>query len=363
MTIYERSSSNTTARTILRGPDDWIPWIQEIELQAEAYGAWPRIDPERADRDSDKPEEPVIEDFETFMKRKLAEHEIRVGKTAEEEIPPTKPSTGDLKIFYEAHLLALPHLQRQHRQRATEYSRIMAHIAESVDSSILAAVLGQIKEEHPTGYTIRQLLRGLKEDLAPSISTTIRNPGVDRFLEAVEKRIAPSWAESERNALLKKEKLNEETSLTDLASELRGVIRRTQVGKSYAVYATLGNRSDKPKKHNNCPCKRDNHWWKAEECALLIYAVTGTAPRHVKKPSDGELDRIRKELDKPVWKWLKPKVLRNSGEACSPAQGNPGSSVYPGNLINFILSPDILAEAERNIQLYIAHKGPLHPLT
>ncbi|TXB98079.1 hypothetical protein FocTR4_00017044 [Fusarium oxysporum f. sp. cubense] len=407
MTIHERSSSSMTARTILRGPDDWISWIQEIELQAEAYGAWPRIDPERADRDSDKPEEPVIEDFETYQKRKLTEHEIKVGKTVEGEIPPTKPSTGDLKIFYEAYLSALPHLQRQHRQRATEYSRIMAHITESVDSSILTTVLSQVKEDHPKGYTIRQLLRGLKEDLAPSISTTIReitqrylkvlddaskarqspeqwlqrwqeayaqarpyeipeilgNPGVDRFLEAVEKRIAPSWAESERNALLKKEKANEETSLTELASELRAVIRRTPVGRGYAVHATLGNRSDKPKKHVNCPCKRENHWWKAEECALLIYAVTGTAPRHVKKPSDGELDRMRKELDKPFWKWLKPKVLRNGGEASSPAQGNPGSSAYPGNLINFILSPYILAEAERNIQLHTAHKGPLHPLT
>ncbi|KAL9561819.1 hypothetical protein ACKAV7_014081 [Fusarium commune] len=407
MTIHERSSSSMTARTILRGPDDWISWIQEIELQAEAYGAWPRIDPERADRDSDKPEEPVIEDFEIYQKRKLTEHEIKVGKTVEGEIPPTKPSTSDLKIFYEAYLSALPHLQRQHRQRATEYSRIMAHITESVDSSILTTVLSQVKEDHPKGYTIRQLLRGLKEDLAPSISTTIReitqrylkilddaskarqspeqwlqrwqeayaqarpyeipeilgNPGVNRFLEAVEKRIAPSWAESERNALLKKEKANEETSLTELASELRAVIRRTPVGRGYAVHATLGNRSDKPKKHVNCPCKRENHWWKAEDCALLIYAVTGTAPRHVKKPSDGELDRIRKELEKPFWKWLKPKVLRNSGKASSPAQGNPGSSAYPGNLINFILSPYILAEAERNIQLHTAHKGPLHPLT
>ncbi|KAH7190505.1 hypothetical protein DER44DRAFT_833166 [Fusarium oxysporum] len=171
MTIHERSSSSMTARTILRGPDDWISWIQEIELQAEAYGAWPRIDPERADRDSDKPEEPVIEDFETYQKRKLTEHEIKVGKTVEGEIPPTKPSTGDLKIFYEAYLSALPHLQRQHRQRATEYSRIMAHITESVDSSILTTVLSQVKEDHPKGYTIRQLLRGLK-DLAPSISTS-----------------------------------------------------------------------------------------------------------------------------------------------------------------------------------------------
>ncbi|KAG7406610.1 hypothetical protein Forpe1208_v014456 [Fusarium oxysporum f. sp. rapae] len=170
---------------ILRGPNDWISWIQEIELQAEAYRAWPRINPEHANRDSDKPEEPVIEDFEIYQKRKLTEHEIKVGKTVEGEIPPTKPSTGDLKIFYEAYLSALPHLQRQHRQRATKYSHIMAYITESVDSSILTTVLSQVKENHPKGYTIRQLLQGLKEDLAPSISTTIHKI-TQRYLKILD---------------------------------------------------------------------------------------------------------------------------------------------------------------------------------
>ncbi|KAF9773878.1 hypothetical protein IL306_008218, partial [Fusarium sp. DS 682] len=232
----------------------------------------------------------------------------------------------------------------------------MAHIADTVNSSTLKTILGDLKEEHKNGYTLRQLLRALKDDLAPSMTTTIReitqnylnvleeasrarqspeqwlqrwqeayaqarpykiaeilgNPGVDRFLAAVEKRIAPSWAESERNALLKKEKTNEETNILELASELRSIIRRKPTGQSYPVHATLGDRPDKKgKKHINCPCKRENHWWKAEECALLIYAATGTMPRPVKKPSSGELDRIRKELDKPFWRWLKSKVMRN----------------------------------------------------
>ena len=44
-------STTTTARIILRGPDDWIPWLEMVKSTATTGQVWEYVDPSRPDTD------------------------------------------------------------------------------------------------------------------------------------------------------------------------------------------------------------------------------------------------------------------------------------------------------------------------
>jgi hypothetical protein len=41
------STAVTTARTILKGPDDWIPWLEMVKLTATTGQVWEYVNPSK----------------------------------------------------------------------------------------------------------------------------------------------------------------------------------------------------------------------------------------------------------------------------------------------------------------------------
>lgn len=280
-----------------------------------------------------------------------------------------------------------------------------------MDSSILNEQSVQMASGNT--FSVQLLVRALKNDLGPSqatVTTTTRlkyrqhlakaaqagvNPlswhrkfneyyseartyqipdvqgflGADDFLLAISYRIAPTWAQRERQELIKKDALGEPIpSLDQLSKALQALLQYDKLAhgtKNAGIFATLGgepaqssssetehrkggNESrDAAKRGFNCPClqgKNKTHNWAPTECNNLRYAYTGEKPdasffsasnRAYTPPSQGRIKHILERLDTAKFAALKTDIskLKWSKIDWSKAEGGGNKfskALYPG---------------------------------
>ncbi|KAI8669967.1 hypothetical protein NCS56_00800300 [Fusarium sp. Ph1] len=420
MTLVAASNPSTAVR--LDTQRDWSLWIMSLEVEARAYHLWEQIDPAKPDAAGDLNPVPKLEPYEVYSNRRLKEHHEReltnasrraAGGLAAAQAPAARatPTSDEIARDYQLEIASYSELRKGHKEISTKHSTLMSFITKSVNPAILSSVTKELVTSNPDGYSVRQLIRALQAQLAPSSLTThqeaikryeqvlkeagkarqdphawIRDwnqayaiarahdipeiigvSGKQRFLQAVEVKLAPEWARWKQWQLI--EEPDKKQTLLELAGILSAVITQNNPSVLSGVYATLpmatgsmqqGKNAAGKSTSKNCPCKRPKHPWKPEQCAYLEKAVTGHTSHMTNLTEDGIL-AIKAELDKPHWAWLKEKLAKKGWFTAAPSKG--GLVNYPDHPhISTIIIPEILYEAEHSVVMYTARGTPLHPL-
>ncbi|KAL6360878.1 hypothetical protein LRP88_06586 [Fusarium phalaenopsidis] len=377
MTLVAASNPSTAVR--LDTQRDWSLWIMSLEVEARAYHLWEQIDPAKPDAAGDLNPVPKLEPYEVYSNRRLKEHHERELTNA------SRRAAGGLAAAQAPAARATPtsdEIARDYQLEIASYSELR-----KVNPAILSSVTKELVTSNPDGYSVRQLIRALQAQLAPSSLTThqeaikryeqvlkeagkarqdphawIRDwnqayaiarahdipeiigvSGKQRFLQAVEVKLAPEWARWKQWQLI--EEPDKKQTLLELAGILSAVITQNNPSVLSGVYATLpmatgsmqqGKNAAGKSTSKNCPCKRPKHPWKPEQCAYLEKAVTGHTSHMTNLTEDGIL-------------------------AIKADKG--GLVNYPDHPhISTIIIPEILYEAEHSVVMYTARGTPLHPL-
>ncbi|KAL6352274.1 hypothetical protein LRP88_14480 [Fusarium phalaenopsidis] len=401
MTLVAASNPSTAVR--LDTQRDWSLWIMSLELEARAYHLWEQIDPAKPDAAGDLNPVPKLEPYEVYSNRRLKEHHEReltnasrraAGGLAAAQAPAARatPTSDEIARDYQLEIASYSELRKGHKEISTKHSTLMSFITKSVNPAILSSVTKELVTSNPDGYSVRQLIRALQAQLAPSSLTThqeaikryeqvlkeagkarqdphawIRDwnqayaiarahdipeiigvSGKQRFLQAVEVKLAPEWARWKQWQLI--EEPDKKQTLLELAGILSAVITQNNPSVLSGVYATLPMATGSMQQGKNAAGKSTS-----KNCPF-----TGHTSHMTNLTEDGIL-AIKAELDKPHWAWLKEKLAKKGWFTAAPSKG--GLVNYPDHPhISTIIIPEILYEAEHSVVMYTARGTPLHPL-
>jgi transposase InsO family protein len=411
-----------TGQVLLKSRSDWPYWYAQLELHARDKAVWDQVNPE---------DETVlpIDDQEPLYPELPPEPEIvqPLSSTATTE---QRAQQEDAIIQYE-HKLAVrksaiaTHQEdvRKYKVATSRWTRTVAKLSnlrdwinKTVSHDLMAPAA--IKMLNRKQFTPQELIRILKNDLAPTDSVTMhlvrqqyrahlekaRNGRItpDKwfndwqvlygkaqafkvievegqlamtdFLDALSVRIAPEWARSMRQDIIKDAALNRPMlSMDDLAKIFTLTLQEraidTQKGRSTSVYATFGGSGSTNEKtlgrtKNKCPCKKDGiHPWQPIECRRLQTAVTGSSPEGSIPIKLLEIDKkkITARLNSKEWSTLR-NTINQSGWETAPVNklGSTGTK-YPGTLTAALIDPTEFTN--ESAQGVYSTSYPAHPLS
>ncbi|RYO77619.1 hypothetical protein DL764_010202 [Monosporascus ibericus] len=389
---------------ILKDRFSYPNWFLSLRFNALSRGVWHLIDPDAPDVDrSTGPRKlPLLEEYtaEANAQRKKQYAQALVqwenshldieqrGPTPE---APKELQATDLKEQYEIDLKRLEADIREESREASridaKYTNIQTWISATVESQLLrnAQVTLVIRGK----ITIQDLLRELRDQLAPSPLSTITTwyrtwfsaytqakaydleevkgtLAAKDFLSSVSKRLAPAWANSELTNLIRDDSLGRPTmTLQELGAWFSAMCHennlRTET-KDPGIFATLSQGSPsgsgatpnpsadsspkEPISGHKYPCLAtldQTHKWEPLECALLRLAITGVTTRRITHPSQEDQKGIRERF----------KLNSNNG----------GNNTQFGNITAALIDPHTLEALDPTPGIYTTIHFGKHPLS
>jgi hypothetical protein len=340
----------SNATIMLTGPETFNHFWTQLECAASLIGIWDMINPlVLLDSTPTRPaRSPTVQEMiDRLNAQRIQESEransddsasssgvtTRSGSTARST--PTPAKFEDIEREYNT-------LYREYQQKVSEWnqynnqvSHVFAWLRKSVAPSVLSPAM--TKATHDKDISLRSILRILREQLAPTATSTITSIrsnyksvlkraenrkgdqlkwyqewqsayqharlenipevqgqiGVTEFLNAVSKSLAPEWGMRKLQEVIEKQHLGEPSlTLEEYAKMFYGLANegRNRAGtKDPSIFATLGGMSDQQKSSGDsqtegsstgfgCPClpsRRDTHKWDSKYCRQIEIALTG----------------------------------------------------------------------------------------
>lgn len=394
--------------TRLETKAQWFDWIAALQTYASTLGIWHLVDPDKEAQADDRLDEPTITDYEEYAAMKKAE-------TPEEG--DNALSNSDIQFMYSALAKKEARLEHKYELRLTKEQAIKGWVASTLTTPRHEAIITALELKTPNAWSLRDLIKAVKKDFCPSteqIDLELRlayriklkeasSPGVNPekwvetwrplyercrarnmpellgtigshdFLQAVEARMAPDWAQRELQTLFSRNRAGETVpEATEYALDfLTAVSLQKKRIKRGGIYATLGDRSDNApsgQEGYTCPCRADNkeystHKWKPEDCYMLKYALTGKKDSVLRStPKPQRCDFIRKELNKPQWKDLKAALSTKYKQSGPSAQASL-NSLPETNVCGTVIDPRTVYEVRRTMGIFAALEEHRHPFS
>jgi hypothetical protein len=205
---------------------------------------------------------------------------------------------------------------------------------------------------------------------------------VRAFLNAIQNRYAPEWAQRRSEELDQALQSNDTSKNLDHYGELfrfhiANNTSRLQ-GRRWGIHATLGGRSDelshsdkdssehrsrsnnRGKPMTKCPCKpQAEHRWRPEDCFNLKAALTGRGQNGRASPPKHVCDEVKQRISGKKWASLKETLTKKGWFEDSDANAN---ALEGRQLINAIIDPS-LVERPAGEGVYSALLNAPHPLS
>jgi hypothetical protein len=435
------------------GRKQWSEWFEAFMHHCHFRDVWELVDPDAPDIPSSKLVQPRLTTLEELME--LSDAERAIARQEWSNTPqhlqtgdePTSAPTKyeDVVTQFNSRLAQHNIVYKEYLNRAADYKHMYDWVHSTVDKDLIRPIR-TTGSYSGSKLTLQTIIRDLRDQCAPAESSSLSqarkeyravldrattgraNPttwmkewrsvyrhgkalripelegsiAIYDFLNAVSAKLAPDWATRALSDLITAEELGQPHQTLDeygrifTALNHENSLRHGQKGVVPSLFATLGNRSDRPnssfneRKEHSCPCLREGrlHQWKPEQCQRLEYAITGKA-RLKNNLTSEDCSEIKVRLGAPKWKWLvdhknwqsyaptrkqgtndkKPKSSYQ-GKDHSKGAGNdsPKDTVqgddqpkYPGKIVSTVINPDLISG--RSVGVYSTLNLGKHPLS
>lgn len=370
---------------------DWPAWFIQLRFHALQNGVWEYVDPhgeEAPDLTQRVTRPPTLDELRTRRQEEAQREYVqlhtdwaarrRTRQPNPADTEPLPPPTFTVEDVREEHAgrIADHGIQVAERKELTiGYRFVWNWVYATVDREILSTIQSDLVLVGNT--SIQALVRALENHLAPTVLSTVTTVRDDylaslqratatmnpeawyqewyrayqrarayeipeiqgvlasrTFLEAVGKRLAPSWAEQSLIELITAEETGKPTrSVVEYGAIFAALVnqRMSREGR-YGIYATLGGRPEPPLSTTSensarsdpassggrgdgnfrkCPCGRE-HRWSAMKCSHLETALRGERAEYRARLAAGEKETILEALSGPEWSRLRDR-LRSEG--------------------------------------------------
>lgn len=378
------NTSISTGQVTLIDSRSFSQWFLLLEYNASLRGIWSYVNPDAPDTANlitSPPELPVA--LDTLLaqldnqRRAVLDHWIADPRPEEEKgiCPLVLPASftdvkEELAIRQRSYALE----QAAWTQQATRYQHLWDWVNKTVNNKILAPHLEKLTREKQ--LSLQNVVRALKNELCTSTENTknlarreyrqilhqarygrtelatwyntwrycynrARSFQLDEvegylatidFLEAIQVKYAPIWAEQQISDLTARQELGEQVRTLDQYGKIFEThMWRLQESQSVqGAFATLGARASDSQP---CPCKKnrsERHPWRAVNCGYLEQAITGNCTRTLDPPLKQEdIEGIKSRLQLKHFSQIRDKLREKGWNIPEPTSS---AKLYPGSV-------------------------------
>ena len=387
----------------LNSPQRWSEWITLLESFAKIRRLWDKIDPSQPPQEDDHNLPPEVITVE------------RAREIAPSYGASSTPTFEQLIAVVNAEKADFTNKRLIYVEREKNEQTIRTWIAQTVETSIYSLVTSELAAVK-SDFSIRELLKGIKKQIAPSHSNMLQaarqfykdtlqeafqantrpdtwyikwlkayhdgshykipeiegTMAIRDFLHAVGARMAPDWAQTIETDLIRIERRDDTPqSVLEYAAEFNAYMQtQSQHQRTKGAYATLNEssetRSRSPTSQKECPCGRD-HNWKPIDCYAVQNTCTGRGRLTI-----GQRNRIRQRIiDNDKYSDLR-QALKDKGLLQEQKNPSLSSSIDngrskkgpPNNVIAVTIDPMIAREATIHPEaVYTSIGSTRHPLS
>ena len=380
----------------LNSQQRWSEWITLLESYAKIRKLWETIDPYKPSKPDDLN---VLPEPMTLDQAK--EDSTKYGITGE-------PTFDQLMRIFEAGKTEYASRRLIYTEREKNEQTVRTWIAQTVEPSIYTLVTNELSAKQGD-FSIRELLKGIKTQIAPSYSNMVQTTrlfyketlreasqgntrpdlwyikwikayhegsfynipevqgtlAIREFIQAVGTRMAPDWAQTIETDLIRLERKDQEPqSVLEYAAEFNAFMQmRAPQQTRKGAYATLDESSGSQNRPHSasadCPCGR-KHAWKPTECYTVQNAFTGKGKLDHNFRNQVQQKTLHNERFSEVRKAL---ILKGIITDESKVKRDSRKSI-PSNIVAVTIDPTITEQAiEMSEGVYTTIGTNRHPLS